>query len=40
VLYRAVEPIIREAAPRAGSFALKCWGGPDDRDAKEETIPL
>jgi hypothetical protein len=40
VLYRAVEPIIRAAAPRTSSFVVKRRGAPDDPDAKEETIQL
>jgi hypothetical protein len=39
-LFRAAEPIIREARPRPGSFAVKRRGAAGDSDAKEETIQL
>jgi len=39
-LYRAVEPIIREAMTQAGSFVVKRRGAPGDPAAKEETIQL
>ena len=39
-LYRAVEPIVREAATQAGSFVVKRRGDPGDPNAKEERIEL
>jgi hypothetical protein len=39
-LYRAVEPLIREAKPRRGSFVVKRRGAPGDLGAKEETVTL
>ena len=39
-LFRAAEPVIREARPRPGSFVVKRRGAPGDPDAKEETIQL
>jgi hypothetical protein len=38
--FEAVEPVIREAKPRPGSFVVKCRGAPGDPDAKEERIQL
>jgi hypothetical protein len=39
-LYRAVEPILREAATQAGSFVVKRRGAPGDPSAKEERVEL
>jgi hypothetical protein len=39
-LFRAVEPIIREAATRPGSFVVKRRGAPGDPRASEETVTL